>query len=175
MWEAISLGNLGTNYERCDQPERALLYFREARALHKQLGSLFGSGVTAVYIGELMRRQGDLDEAHVSLLGALEVAQRLDSDDLRCRARLALARLGLVAGPPALAQEHIDAGLSAAQRLSAASFLSELAACDGLLALGRGERESAMDALSRARDLIAQATPQESLQALSAALEAEAD
>ena len=173
IWEAISLGNLGTNYERCDQPERALLYFRDARALHEQLGNRFGSCITAVYTGELLRRQGEQEEAHVSLLGALTLAKHLDSNELLCRAHLALTRLGLATGQLALAQEHIDAGLHAARQLSANTFLTELIACEGLLALHRDDRAHATAARSRAGDLLSQAAPRESLQALIAALDVE--
>ena len=130
---SVLLTNLGEVECRLGDPGRALATLTRAQALHRHLGSDEGCADAGRLVGECHLALGDVGQARMEVLGALDAAVRVGSPYFvgachRALARIAYAELQSGQGDPALAgtmERHLSESLAAFEAAGMAGEVAE--------------------------------------------------
>lgn len=144
-WAAMDCGDHATGESR----------IRQALALARALGDRFRTGEALVFLGELSRCRGDLDEAHTLFGECQQLALSIRAPLLDARAQGGLGRVELSRQHYTAAREHFDRGTAVARTVGLPYVLTRMLLGASACAHATGDRAAAeallADALEHAR------------------------
>lgn len=123
-----------------------------AAQIKAMVGDVYGQGMVACNLGELLRTQGHVDAAIPQYQRAIAIFEQLDSPYMRGVAEMNLGAASIVRGDLSYAETHLSRASALFERAGAEEFLPELERYWAELALQRGDLAAAHAACGRSLD-----------------------
>jgi class 3 adenylate cyclase/tetratricopeptide (TPR) repeat protein len=140
--EEVVRGNLGTLSYFAGRWTEAAEWYRTAREVAMEVGKDFGAAETGVNLGELLINQGHVDDAELLLTDALRVLRASGAALFIAQGEVQLARVRLMRGDNAAAEEL---GAATAARLleldkATSALEASLVQADAMIREGRAQQ-----------------------------------